>query len=58
MKGLSARLKVMDAPYVVPSVKAVVYLSDRLIYLETNTDFCRCCHACVKSALAVALGDS
>lgn len=50
--------KVMNAPYVVASVKAVVYLSGRLIYLETNTDFCLCFHAFVKSFLAVALGDS
>lgn len=48
----------MNAPYVVPSTKAVVYLSGRLIYLETNTDFCLCFHALVKSGLAVALGDS
>lgn len=48
----------MNAPYVVASVKAVVYLSGRLIHLETNTDFCLCFCAFVKSGLAVALGDS
>lgn len=50
--------KVMNAPKVAPSTKALVYLSGRLIYLETNTDLCLCVDAFVKSALAVALGDS
>lgn len=45
--------EVMNAPYVAPSIKEVVYLSGRFIYLETNTDFCLCFHA-----FAVALGDS
>lgn len=50
--------KVMNAPYAVPCIKALVYLSGRLIYLETNTDFCLCSHAFVQSGMAVALGDS
>lgn len=49
-------IKVMNAPCVVPSMRAVVYLSGRLMYLETNTDFCLCVQAFVRSALA--LGDS
>lgn len=53
-----ASAKVMNAPKVAPSTKALVYLSGRLIYLETNTDLCLCVDAFVKSALAVALGDS